>query len=228
MKLKYSKEYLEPVILESRNFTDVLRKLGMSIYGNSRNTLRKYIKLYNISIEHFETNEERYKRVNTEIGKMNKIPLNEILVSASTYTNRNNIKNRLFNSGLKKRKCEKCGQDEDWHGEHMSLILDHINGVNNDHRIENLRILCPNCNATLPTHCRGNNRKKKYYCNCGNEKSRGSIKCIDCSEKLRRKTKRPPYKQLLKEIKKLGYCGTGKKYGVSDNAIRKWVKHYEN
>jgi hypothetical protein len=35
----------------------------------------------------------------------------------------------------------------------MSLILDHINGVNNDNRIENIRIVCPNCNATLDTHC---------------------------------------------------------------------------
>ena len=65
------------------------------------------------------------------------------------------MKNRLYDEGLKERKCELCGQDENWYGKKMSLILDHINGVNNDSRIENLRILCPNCNATLPTHCRG-------------------------------------------------------------------------
>jgi hypothetical protein len=42
----------------------------------------------------------------------------------------------------------------------LSLILDHINGVNNDNRIENIRIVCPNCNATLDTHC-GKNKSKK-------------------------------------------------------------------
>jgi hypothetical protein len=38
--------------------------------------------------------------------------------------------------------------------------MDHINGVNNDNRIENIRIVCPNCNATLDTHC-GKNKSKK-------------------------------------------------------------------
>lgn len=62
---------------------------------------------------------------------------------------------KIYEAGLKQRKCELCGQGEDWNGMKISLILDHINGINNDHRIENLRIVCPNCNATLDTHCRG-------------------------------------------------------------------------
>jgi len=43
---------------------------------------------------------------------------------------------------------------------------------------------------------------------------------------LQRKVKRPDYNQLQNEINELGYTGTGKKYGVSDNAIRKWIKFY--
>ena len=69
--------------------------------------------------------------------------------------------------------------------------------------------------------------KKKYYCNCGNEIIKGSIKCIDCNKIEQRRVERPPYEQLIGEIKELGYCGTGRKYGVSDNAIRKWKKNYE-
>lgn len=42
-----------------------------------------------------------------------------------------------------------------------------------------------------------------------------------------RKIERPPYNILLEEIKQLGYCGVGRKYGVSDNSIRKWKKTYE-
>lgn len=226
MKEKYKKEYLEPIILTSKNWTDVLRKLNMSIQGNSRKTLEKYAKEQNISISHFETKEERYLRVNNEIGKINQIPLKKILISHSTYTNTHSLKERLYKEGLKERKCEKCGQDENWYGEHMSLILDHINGIHNDNRYENLRIVCPNCNATLPTHC-GKNMKKKYYCTCGNIKNKTSTYCNVCKKKLNRKVKRPPYEQLKKEIEETSYSAVGRKYSVSDNAIRKWIKFYE-
>lgn len=42
-----------------------------------------------------------------------------------------------------------------------------------------------------------------------------------------RKVERPPYTQLIDEVDELGYTGTGRKYGVSDNSIRKWIKYYE-
>lgn len=152
MKEKYKKENIELIIKKAKNWTDVLRSLNMSLHGNSRATLKKYVKLYNISISHFETDKDRYIRVNGNSGIQKRIPLTEILVSDSAYTNTNHLKNRLYNEKIKKRICEKCGQNEWWHNEKISLILDHINGINNDNRIENLRILCPNCNATLSTH----------------------------------------------------------------------------
>jgi hypothetical protein len=112
-----------------------------------------------------------------------------------------------------------------------SLILDHINGINDDNKLENLRIVCPNCNATLETHCKGykkSNKRNKNYCKCGKEIYKKSKKCLTCNAKDNRKVERPPYEQLLDEIKELGYTGTGEKYGVSDNAIRKWIKKYES
>ncbi len=48
--------------------------------------------------------------------------------------------------------------DDNWRGSKLSLILDHINGISNDNRLENLRFVCPNCNATLKTYCRGNTK----------------------------------------------------------------------
>ncbi len=80
------------------------------------------------------------------------IPLDEVLVENSTY-NRFNLKRRLLAAGLLEPVCELCGQGEKWHGRRMSLVLDHINGTSNDNRIENLRMVCANCAATLDTHC---------------------------------------------------------------------------
>jgi tRNA G26 N,N-dimethylase Trm1 len=118
----------------------------------------------------------------------------------------------------------------------MSLILDHINGIHSDNQLKNLRIVCPNCNATLPTHCGKNTKnkkeknikiKKQNFCSCGKEIQLNSKMCLDCHNKKNRKIKRPPKEELINEIKNLGYSATGRKYGVSDNAIRKWAKVYE-
>jgi Zn finger protein HypA/HybF involved in hydrogenase expression len=72
--------------------------------------------------------------------------------------------------------------------------------------------------------------KVKYICmNCDNEitKENKSGLCVKCHEVNYRTVKRPPYEQLLKEIEETSYVAVGDKYGVSDNAIRKWVKYYE-
>ncbi len=201
---------LKTIIAESNTVTETCFKLyGNKLYGN-RITIKKYIKQYNIDITHFGKNNG-----NVRSNSFVKTPLSKILISGSTY-NTTNLKERLYDEGLKERKCEKCGQDENWHSEHMSLILDHINGINNDHRFENLRIVCPNCNATLPTFSGKNvkrNKKKK-------------ITHFEQSV-IQRKVKRPSNEQLQNEVNELGFTGTGKKYGVSDNAIRKWIKFYE-
>jgi hypothetical protein len=222
MKNKYLKENFEPIVKVSKNITEILLKLEMNGKGDTRKTIRKYINLYNIDISHFETQLDRYNRTLKKNIAFHKIPIKNILISNSTYSCVSLLKKRLYNEGLKERKCELCGQDENWRGEHMSLILDHINGINNDHKIENLRIVCPNCNATLPTYCRGIKGINKK----GTLKNNKNFNHYEHSVS-QRKTQRPSYEQLQKEIKENGYSATGGKYGVSDNAIRKWIKFYE-
>lgn len=69
--------------------------------------------------------------------------------------------------------------------------------------------------------------KKRYFCKCGNETKTNSDQCVRCSHIKNRKVERPSYDQLKKEIEETSYVAVGKKYGVSDNAVRKWVKNYE-
>jgi len=228
----WTEQIVKIIVNESYSKKEVLEKMNLKPFNGNYDTLNNYIKKYNLDISHFN----RGKNKNKSILKK-KIELKKILIENSTYTNRARLKERLYKEGLKERKCELCGQDEIWKGERMSLILDHINGINNDNRIENLRIVCPNCNATLPTHCGKNVNdkrtkkekriKKIYYCSCGEIIRKNSSKCLKCHNEKLQKVKRPPYKQLIEEIKELGYRGTGRKYNVSDNSIRKWKIKYE-
>jgi len=229
---KYSEENLKLIVQSSKSTMEVMRKIGLNAKGGNHKTIKKYIQQYNIDTSHFETQSARAKR--TFENHISKIPLENILIENSNYS-RTELKKRLYDTGLKIKQCEKCGQGEVWNGEKMSLILDHVNGVNNDNRIENLRILCPNCAATLDTHCRGVKRKKITNCvECNKAITNTSNRCLKCSNKQNglttknRKVKvRPNFIVLKKEVNSIGYSATGRKYGVSDNAIRKWIKTYE-
>jgi len=109
MKNKYKKENFEPIVKKSKSYSEILIGLGMSTHGNSRSTIKKYVKLYDIDISHFETNKEKMIRVNKKLGRLKRRPLSEIMVENSTYTSTNHLKNRLYDEGLKKRICEKRG-----------------------------------------------------------------------------------------------------------------------
>lgn len=221
--MRYSKEILEKIVNSSNNYSEVTKKLGLQPFYGNRQTVKKYINLFEIPTNHF-------RLTSSGGGNRKKIELKDVLIKDSQYLWTTNLKERLYKEGLKNKCCEICGQDENWMGNKISLILDHINGVNNDNRIENLRIVCPNCNASLPTHGGKNVKhidKVINKCECGNPTFEKNKNCVKCSQIKQRKVERPNYFQLIDEINSLGYRGCGKKYDVSDNTIRKWKKHYE-
>lgn len=158
------------------------------------------------------------------------IPLKDVLIKNSTYCRRT-LKNRLIKDKLLKNNCSICELKDSWNNKPIKMVLDHINGIRDDNRLENLRLLCPNCHSQTETFA-GKNRKTLYNCSCcGRKISWKSRKCRSCSNKsprLRfRKAIRPSFTILKTQIKELGYLATGRLYGVSDNAIRKWIRAYE-
>jgi hypothetical protein len=237
--LRYRPSEARAAIASSRSWAESLRKLGYCPTGGNAVTIRERARAWGISTAHFDpaaASREALARSNP------KKPLSEILTTGSTYS-RSSLKRRLYEEGLKQRRCELCGQGEVWRGKRMSLILDHINGERDDNRIENLRIVCANCAATLDTHCGRKNRVpvEPVACQrCGSHftpRRRGQTYCSRyCASRWRRtgrprvaarRVERPPYQQLLAEIDEHGYLGVGRRYGVSDNAVRKWVRQYE-
>lgn len=176
-------EQIKKIIENSFNKTDVLNKLGLKNHGGNYNTLSSFIRDNKIDVNHFMPNKIT-KIIENNGSKL----ISDILIENSTYKSTNNLKRKLYKLGLKERKCELCGQTEEWQGKKMSLILDHINGDRHDNRIENLQIVCPNCNATLETHCRGMRNKGENYdlCNCGDKKQIRSSTCKKCYEEKHR------------------------------------------
>ena len=70
------------------------------------------------------------------------------------------LKQKLFSEKIKNNICEECGVGPTWNGKSLNCHLDHINGISNDHRLENLKILCPNCHSQTITYA-GKNIKKE-------------------------------------------------------------------
>ena len=56
-----------------------------------------------------------------------------------------------------------CCNKGEWLGKPLVLQLDHINGVRDDHRLENLRFLCPNCHSQTDTYG-GKNSNVILFC----------------------------------------------------------------
>ena len=83
----------------------------------------------------------------------------DVFVENSTYA-RHRLKQRIIKQNMIPYVCVCCGTGPEWMGKPMPLILDHINGVNNDNRLENLRFVCSNCDSQLPTYKSRNTKNR--------------------------------------------------------------------
>lgn len=228
----YSKEELEKIIKESTSYVEVLQKLGYStVHGNNPKIVKDRIQKYGISVEHFTSNTSPVKRCAENVFIKNS--------TASQSTLR-----RWFASGeYVEYKCSICGLGPVWNNQELTLILDHIDGDNKNDELENLRWVCPNCNQQLPTtgfkklaaqklqDTKGNIKQtKQNYCKeCGKEISANATLCIDCYGKTHRVVQDRPDAQTLEQLLREengNFSAVGRKYGVTDNTIRKWCIKY--
>jgi|LakMenEpi03Aug12_release.lakeMendotaPanAssembly.Ray.scaffolds.fasta_scaffold553465_1 hypothetical protein len=148
------------------------------------------------------------------------------------------LRNLLIRDGIKEKKCECCSLDE-WMGKPIPLELHHIDGNRFNNNLENLKILCSNCHMQehnysnvkksnkLNPKNKTENIKVENTCECGKKINSKSTMCEKCWSIKNRKVNRPPFNQLLNDVTELGYSGTGRKYGVSDNTIRKWLTTFK-
>ena len=144
----------QEIVKNSTSYTSICKEIGLSPYGsNGRKQIKKRCAQLNISTDHITG---KVEKINKEVHQ--KYSLDEILIENSTYTNRARLKIRLINENRLEYKCAICGNTGTWNNKELILQLDHINGINNDNRIENLRFLCPNCHSQTDTFSGKNNK----------------------------------------------------------------------
>jgi len=139
-------------VKSSNSIREALLKLNLKAAGGNYQCFHKRIEELNLSIDHFTDPKEWNK--GKKLGPKRKIE--EYLNGVPILSHK--LKLRLIAEGLKEHKCECCGITH-WNNKPTPLELDHINGNNQDNRLENLRMLCPNCHAQTDTY-RGKNKTK--------------------------------------------------------------------
>lgn len=254
---RISSEDFKRIFYSSTSVKECLSYFGLNIKGGSSKTLKNRCKLegldYNYLVNHPNKVYHTSKKYETKD-----------MFFENSEISHNAIKKRILEEKLLPYFCQVCEREPlIIHGNLEVLVLDHINGINNDHRLENLRFVCGTCNLHLSTTGSRNRKNKsnipssekikeifiqqeknrslkisskktkiphiraeKNFCsqcekNILNYNNKSGI-CLSCIKK----TKYTQYDidEVFNMVVAIGYVQTGKAYGVSDNAVKKWLK----
>lgn len=151
-KKKFSKEDLIPIVARCKNYSEVTRELGYKVCGGRVNWVKNHIHQYGISIEHFESTQERMTRIGNMANSQSKEDIYNVDALSSEWgrINAQKLRNYLLFNGIEE-KC-KCCNNSEWLGKPLRLDIDHVNDDPHDNRLINLQFLCPNCHRqkTIP------------------------------------------------------------------------------
>lgn len=202
---KLNDDEFKNLIASSLNIKEVLFKLGYSTTGNSwgYSQVRKRMEALNIPMSYFKGRSPNKKDSTTRIEK-------EKLFSSKSKHARCVVRNTIIKENLLEYKCAICGITE-WNGKTLSLELDHINGINYDNRLENLRFLCPNCHSQTTTYGSRNTQVNQSKFEISEElkklildtyKQVSNIRKVSQKLNLREKAVRQVVSELLKSNQK--------------------------
>ena len=185
------KETFEKYISENLSVREIAK-----LENVSRSTIRYWLEKYNLRTSYDN------KNVKGSLKKEDFIRI-YLIEKSVDYRKNQQIKSLLFKFDLKTNKCEKCGLKDKWQGQKINLQLDHIDGNWKNNKLENLRILCPNCHSQTDTFCKNKTIAKKITrcVDCDKVISNKSIRCLNCDGVY--KSKQLNFNYDKKELEKL-------------------------
>jgi len=218
---KYTDAQFLEAVKQATYMTEALRLLNVA--DSSGKTFKKVLNRLKPDISHW---------IDINVLKMNnfktgavEIPLEEVLVENSTYIY-SDLRKKLLKYGAIEEKCYLCPLKNEWNGKPLVLQLDHINGVHNDNRIENLRLLCPNCHSQTPTFCGKLEKTKMPKCKyCSNHvKGKRAKTCQQCYlNKDYRTLNWVPDEELVRLLVENTFREVSKILKINESSIRKRV-----
>jgi hypothetical protein len=136
-----SKQQIEEALVGSISMAEAAAKMKIHF-----STFKRYAQSFGL----YNPNMGRKGSSKPKQDGVGKIPLNEILEGKHPSYQTYKLKKRLYKEGLKENKCEECGVDS-WNGQVLECELDHVDGDRTNHKLTNLKVLCPNCHSQTHT-----------------------------------------------------------------------------
>lgn len=219
--MSYSKEELQEALDGADSIKDVLIRLNLRVNPGNYRVVRKYY------VEGGVEFPEEFPRAARSGKGFNKLS-NDEYFRDGVQRGGSHIRKRLLDLGWVDV-CVGCGIAGEWQGKSLSLQVDHIDGDSFNNQLHNLRLLCPNCHSQTETYGRRKDTGNWHnYCPCGDRINRTSTHCRPCASKIPRTTKIawPPPGEVVALVNSLGsYSAAGRALGVSDNAVRKYLRN---
>lgn len=245
-KRSWNREDFLKAINNNFSYSSVARELGLTPVGGNIRTIKSYIKKWDLNISHFKG--QGWNRGHSRYQTLEDVK--HLLVEKGSYGT-TSLKKLLIRLEVLKNECYECGQGSEWRSKPLVLVLDHINGIPDDHRLENLRMLCPNCDSqqsTFKIGSRGNKGNRieppskeefeedyytmstgelcaKYEVNVGTIYKWVRTYGVQ-TKSSKRAGQKPSKERLASEYRKFGIEKCSKMYGVRYETFRAWLLKY--